>query len=64
MNSSLLVLPIALPLAAAALTLLVSRWRWAQRAINLVTSTATRVLAVAPARTGPRRGWHRRRGPA
>ena len=44
--SSLLALPIALPLLAAALTLLVGRWHWAQRAINLTTSVATTVLAV------------------
>jgi multicomponent Na+:H+ antiporter subunit D len=42
----ILVLPIALPLAAAALTLLVRGSRWAQRAISLVTCTTILVLAV------------------
>jgi len=41
-----IVLPIALPLLAAAVSLLVSRWRWVQRAISLLTCTATVVLAT------------------
>jgi multicomponent Na+:H+ antiporter subunit D len=44
--SLLLALPIALPLVAAALTLLVRGSRWAQRAISLTTCVAVMVLAV------------------
>jgi multicomponent Na+:H+ antiporter subunit D len=39
-------LPIALPLLAAAVSLLVTRWRFAQRAISVVTCTAMVVLAT------------------
>jgi multicomponent Na+:H+ antiporter subunit D len=39
-------LPIALPLLGAAVSLLLSRWHVAQRAISLVTCTATVVLAT------------------
>ncbi len=42
----MIVLPIALPLVAAALSLLMSRWRTAQRAISLATCLAVLVLSV------------------
>jgi multicomponent Na+:H+ antiporter subunit D len=44
--SALLVLPIALPLVAAALALLVRGFRWAQRVISVATCVASMVLAV------------------
>ena len=44
--ADLLALPVALPLAAAALALLLRGSRWAQRAISLATCTATLVIAV------------------
>jgi multicomponent Na+:H+ antiporter subunit D len=47
MSSNLLVLPIALPLAASAVTILMSRRRWVQRCISLGTCVTTLVLAVA-----------------
>jgi multicomponent Na+:H+ antiporter subunit D len=44
--SALIVLPVALPLVAAAAALLLTGARWAQRVINLVTCTATLAIAV------------------
>jgi multicomponent Na+:H+ antiporter subunit D len=46
MSSSLLALPVALPLTAAALSILLSRWCWVQRAISLVTCVTTLLLAI------------------
>jgi multicomponent Na+:H+ antiporter subunit D len=43
----LLALPVALPLAAAAVSILVGRWRHAQQVIGLVTLTALVGVAVA-----------------
>ncbi|HSK97968.1 MAG TPA: Na+/H+ antiporter subunit D [Euzebyales bacterium] len=43
----MLALPVALPLTAAAVVLLLSRWRWAQRGINLVTCAVTLGVAIA-----------------
>ena len=45
--SRLLALPLALPLAAAAVSILVGRWRRAQQVIGLVTLTALVGVAVA-----------------
>jgi multicomponent Na+:H+ antiporter subunit D len=42
----MIALPVAVPLIAAAVSLLLSRWRWAQRTISVVTCTAMVVLAT------------------
>jgi multicomponent Na+:H+ antiporter subunit D len=47
MSGALLVLPIALPLIAAALSVIMSRRRWIQRVISLVTCITTLILAIS-----------------
>jgi multicomponent Na+:H+ antiporter subunit D len=55
--TALLTLPVALPLAAAALSVVVGRWRTAQRAVGLMTLTTllgtSVALLVAVDRDGP-----------
>ena len=42
----LVTLPIALPLGAAAVTILLGRWRYAQRAVSVVTLVAVTVVSI------------------
>jgi multicomponent Na+:H+ antiporter subunit D len=54
---TLVALPVVLPLAAAALSIALGQWRWAQRAIGVVTLTAvtacSAVLLIRVDATGP-----------
>ena len=44
--TSLVPLPIVLPILGAALSILVGRWRWGQRVISVATLSATLVISV------------------
>jgi multicomponent Na+:H+ antiporter subunit D len=45
--TALVTLPVVLPLVAAALSIVVGRWRWAQRVVGLATLTSVAGMAIA-----------------